>query len=92
MKIELHIDELVLHGFAPSGRYGIGDAVERELARLLSEGNIPPRWDRDAEIARVDGGAFQMSAGALPTTIGTQIANRVYLGIGGEKNASQKKT
>jgi hypothetical protein len=90
MKIELHIEELVLHGFAPNGRYGIGDAVKRELARLLSEGDIPPSWNRDADIARLDGGTFQMSAGALPTTIGTQIANTVYLSIGGEKSASEK--
>lgn len=35
MNIELHIDELVLHGFDPRDRHAIGDAVQQELARLL---------------------------------------------------------
>ena len=34
MKIELVIDELVLHGFDPRQRHAIGDAVARELTRL----------------------------------------------------------
>ncbi len=29
--IELHIEELVLHGFSPNDRHAIGEAVQREL-------------------------------------------------------------
>ena len=32
----------MLHGFAPGDRYRIGDAVERELARLFAEQGVPP--------------------------------------------------
>ncbi|MBD0326005.1 MAG: hypothetical protein ICV68_06225, partial [Pyrinomonadaceae bacterium] len=35
--IELHIEELILHGFERRDRYAIADAFERELSRLLSE-------------------------------------------------------
>ena len=40
-RIELHIEELVLHGFAPADRYRIGDTVQRELTRLLAEQGMP---------------------------------------------------
>jgi len=41
MRIVVHIDELALHGFAPTGRYAIADAVQRSLAELLTA--TPPR-------------------------------------------------
>jgi hypothetical protein len=36
MRIVVHIDELTLHGFAPTGRYAIADALQRSLAELLT--------------------------------------------------------
>ena len=38
--IELHIGELVLHGFQPADRHRIGDAVQAELSRLVTERSI----------------------------------------------------
>ena len=35
--LNLHIEELVLHGFAPGDRYRIGEAVQQELTRLFAE-------------------------------------------------------
>jgi hypothetical protein len=32
--VEIHIEELVLHGFPRRGGYAVGEAVRRELARL----------------------------------------------------------
>ena len=51
--IEMHIEELVLHGFEPGDRHAIGDAVERELARLLSEHGLPSASAGGYERARV---------------------------------------
>jgi hypothetical protein len=36
MRIEVLIDEIVLHGFAPHERHALGDAIRVELARLLT--------------------------------------------------------
>ena len=36
-KIEVNIGELVLEGFEPGDRYGIGEAVERELTGALGD-------------------------------------------------------
>lgn len=80
--IELHIEELVLHGFSPAYRYRIAEAVERELARFFSEQSIPPALLNGGEIAHMDGGAFQVQSEARPDTIGAQVARAVFRGLG----------
>lgn len=40
-RIELRIDELVLHGVALRDRHRVADAIERELARLVADGGAP---------------------------------------------------
>ncbi|MCA1552908.1 MAG: hypothetical protein LC737_00870 [Chloroflexi bacterium] len=77
--IELHIDELVLHGFGVVDRYAIAEAVQQELVRMLSEGETP--FQAGVEIARLDGGAFDVTARAQPSSIGAQIARQVWRGL-----------
>ena len=75
--IELHIEELALHGFSPGDGNRIARAVEHELARLITERGVP----HDAaggEIAKLDGGSFQRGQGSVPETTGVQIARAVY--------------
>ncbi|MGH6831562.1 MAG: hypothetical protein ACRECM_00850 [Methyloceanibacter sp.] len=79
--IELHMEELVLHGFAPGDRYSIGEAVERELHRLFAEQDEPLRLAQRSEIARLDGGAFEVARGARAEAIGAQIAQAIYGGF-----------
>jgi hypothetical protein len=43
-EIEVHIDELVLHGFDPRSRWAIGDAIESELRELLTQQGVPAPW------------------------------------------------
>ena len=81
MKVELHIEELILHGFAPGDRYRIGEAVELELANLLAEKGMPQSMDKGLEIASLDGGVFSVENGARPEAIGAQVARAVYGGL-----------
>ncbi len=78
--IELHIEELVLHGFSCGDRYRIAEAVERELAHLFAEQGVPNSLSDGGEIERLDGGAFKMKQGSRPETIGAQVARAVYGG------------
>jgi hypothetical protein len=78
--IELHIEELVLHGFAPGDRHRIGEAVRRELARLLAEQGVPPGLSRGGEVTRQDGGSFRSEAGGKPEATGTGVGQAVYGG------------
>jgi len=80
--VELHIEELVLRGFAPGDRYRIGEAVERELTRLLADRGVPQSLAEVGEIASVDGGAFEVAPGSRAEAVGAQVAKAVYGGLG----------
>ena len=73
--VEVHIEELVLHGFPPADRTAIGDAVQAELGRLIAERGLAatPAFEH-----RIDGGMFQAAAGASAGGIGRQVARSVY--------------
>ena len=76
--VELHIEELVLHGFSPGDRYHVGDAVERELGRLFIEQGVPPSSAQSGEFAYLDGGAFELKSGSGAEEIGVRVARAVY--------------
>jgi hypothetical protein len=78
--IELHIEELVLHGFSPRERYAIGEAIQSELTRLFTEQGIHPSL-RQGRIARLDGGSIQVKQGTKADAIGKQVAQSVYGGM-----------
>jgi hypothetical protein len=77
----VHIEELLLHGFAPGDCYRIGEAVERELTRLFAEPGVPPSLTQGREVARLDGGSFEAASASKPDTIGAQVARAVYGGL-----------
>ena len=82
MNLELRIEELVLHGFEPGDRYRIGAAVERELTRLFAkQEGTPPSLARGREVARLDGGVFEVTPGSRAEVIGAQVARTVYGGL-----------
>ncbi len=78
--IELHIEKLVLHGFSPNDRHRIGRAVERELARLLTDRDLPASLSQGGTFAQVDSGTFNVAPNAKAEAIGSQIAQSVYAG------------
>ncbi len=79
-RVELHIEELVLEGFPAGDRYRIGDAVERELARLLEVRGVPGNFSRAGEIERIDGGSFEVARGSRAEWVGVQVARAAYEG------------
>ena len=76
--IEVNIEEVVLHGFAPQGRFSIGDTIRCELAELLNDGGFPPAWLEGAGMDHLDGGTFDVTPGFHAETIGRLVARIVY--------------
>jgi hypothetical protein len=74
MRVDLHIDRLILHGVAEGDSRAIAAALEQRLGALLAGG--PPPW---TDAARVDGGQF--TPGATPAQTGRRIATAVYAGL-----------
>ena len=79
--IELHIEELVLHGFSTSDRYRIAEALKYELVGVISGGGVRQNLINGRAIAVLDGGSFQVGQGSKPETTGAQIARAVYGGM-----------
>jgi len=79
--IELHIEELVLHGFSPGDRYRIAEGVEQELTRLLADQGVPESLERGREVANMDGGAFEVAPDSRAQVVGAQVAKAVYGGL-----------
>ncbi len=76
----IEIDELVLEGFAPSEKYRIGDAVQRELRRFFSEHSRARGLISQDAREVVDAGAFSMHS-TRGEVIGAQIAQAVFTSL-----------
>ncbi len=77
--VEVQIGELVLDGFDPRHRHSIGDAVERELVRLLEggEGARGMNQGAEADVTRLDAGSFQAAPDASAASIGAVLAQMI---------------
>jgi hypothetical protein len=74
--IEIHVEEMVLHGVDPSDRHAVGDAVVAELTRLIAEGGLPDTMQVDAAGLR---GAVEGSP-ASGAALGVAVARATYRG------------
>lgn len=80
--LELHIEELVLHGIEPLDRTELGAAVEAALTQLLAAHGVPPSLQQGGAMTAVDGGTFTARAGAGAQEIGGRIARAIYKSLG----------
>jgi hypothetical protein len=75
-RIDVHIEELVLHGFPPLDRYAVSEAVQRELATLLEAS--PP-----ATLVSADAlDAAWIDASPEETMLGVDVARQIGKGLG----------
>lgn len=76
--VEIHIEELILRGFAANDHLQIGAAIEQELSRLIAQQGIQCLRTAPANLDRLDAGTFQLAANARPQAVGQHVAQRVY--------------
>lgn len=81
VNVELHIEELVLHGFAPYDRQAIAAALQQALARLLHDHGVPPALTAGGRFDHLYAGAFNVAPGMSAQAIGVQVAEAVYGGL-----------
>lgn len=80
-RVEVLIDELILHGFAPGERYAIGEALSRELERLMATetmGSLAGMKD----VVSLRAGNINLAAGTKAETIGAQAAQSIHASLG----------
>ena len=88
--IELHIEELVLHGLSAYNAHQIGRAIEREITLLLQERGLPNAFSADINLGRLNAGTFNIRPGANAEVIGHNIANSIYQPLQGENSGPHK--
>jgi len=76
-RIEILIDELVLHGFSPADRYAIAEALTLELQQLVTAGN-PGELAALGNRPFVRAANISLGAGAKAHTVGAQVAKAVH--------------
>jgi hypothetical protein len=87
MNINIHIERLILDGLpiSHSQRPLLHAAIEGELARLLATDGLAPNLMVGGAMPYVPAGNIQLASDGNPYTLGQQIAQAVYGGIGGGK-------
>jgi hypothetical protein len=80
-RVEIVIDELVLHGFPPSDRDAIGASLSRELGRLVEAGGAAALTGLgDAQSLR--SADVTLRRGAHAEAVGVQVAKAVHSSLG----------
>lgn len=81
MKVDLHIERLVLEGVDPGDRRAVGTAIERELARMIATRGVPESWRSSQSLGRLTAAPIGGARPATPATTGARIARSVYRGM-----------
>ena len=84
MRVEIHIDRLVLDG-VPVERTSVmalRSAVESELGAMLSQGLLPPAIGSGGAIDLVRAPRIDVGPTHTPMQIGRAIANSLHGGLG----------
>lgn len=81
MTINLHIEKLILHGFAASDKVAISRAVEGELTRLLSRVEVPVSLSQPREIVSIKSETPNLRTHAGANAVGVQIAGAINGGL-----------
>jgi hypothetical protein len=90
--VELHVDELVLDGFAPGDRHVIGDAVEWELRRLLTK-QLPMQQESFTQDC-IRGRQIHLYSGIGAHEVGVEVGRSVFASLStyslGERTSPQR--
>jgi hypothetical protein len=77
-EIEVHIEELILHGFEAGNRWRIADALQQELRGLLTAKGVPSLWLSNPE--RIEGRTIPSTILTKPAQAAAEIAGAAYRG------------
>jgi hypothetical protein len=80
MKINLHIERLILDGLplGPGDGARVRVAIEKELARLLTENDISSARPTGEALPSLRANPISITNESPPQTVGRQIAHSLY--------------
>jgi hypothetical protein len=75
-EIDLHVDELILHGFESKSQRTVAEALQSQLTALLAEQGIPATWEDNP--LTLEARAAHAIGLTNPGTTGARIADAIY--------------
>jgi hypothetical protein len=78
MKLELHIDRLVLEGVAVDGAGALELALQERLHELLATGDLVPHIGAGLHVAALDGGRIDLTERMQGQLLGRVVAERLH--------------
>jgi hypothetical protein len=84
MKIHLHIDRLVLDGVDVQRNHAgvVRRAIEIELSTMIRDRGLAKGLQSGCRVPTLSGENLSLKRGVRPATLGKQIAQAIYGGIG----------
>lgn len=79
--VTLHIDELIVHGLPHLDQAQLGDAVRRELGRLLAEHGPAMPIAGPVRVGSMSAGSIGATPGMGVDAVGARVAQAVHAGI-----------
>jgi hypothetical protein len=80
-RLELHIEELVLHGFSGDDRFSIAATAQHELEQLLSKQAPQGIGHASLTLDKVYAGTFNVMAGTSAPAMGRRLAQTIHRGL-----------
>jgi len=85
MKINVHIERVVLDGVGVERPSVLRGALQNELASQFAKGSLSHEFRGGAAVPYVAAGAIDLGENRTPAQVGRQIAKAVYRGIGARR-------
>ena len=77
-RVNVHIEQLVLHGLSGVDSVTVGDAVIRHLTSSITAEGLR---SRPGSISRVAGGSFRVPRAATAESVGASVARAIHSGV-----------
>ena len=76
-RVSVHIDRLVLHGFARADGEAIASGLREQLARVLEDANALRALTASGDVPRLRARSVQIDRGARAVAIGEDVARAI---------------
>jgi hypothetical protein len=80
-RLVVHVERLVLRGFATEDHVAIGESLRAELERQLAEAGIARRFEANGDVSRMLAGTVRIGHRTTPQHIGRRVAKSIGAGV-----------
>ena len=75
---EVHIEQVVLHGYSFADAHRLGETIQAKLSKLLQTSSFDHSTINDLSIERLDGGLIRNTAQPKIEVLGARLAGSVH--------------